>query len=87
MPTVYVMHHVHASQDGEEEDVKLIGVYDTQSEADAAVARLRSLPGFCDHPEGFEVTPYELNQDHWTEGFISWKEAAEETQEGDSSKG
>lgn len=86
MQTVYVVQHVHESDDGEEEDIKLIGVYDSQSEADAAVARARLLLGFRDHPEGFEVTPYELNKDDWTEGFISWKEATEGILEEDSSK-
>ena len=76
MTHVYVVQHTHESQN-DEEDVKFIGVYRTQSDADAAVARLRALPGFRDHPNGFEVTEYELNKDHWTEGFISWKEAVE----------
>ena len=81
MSIVYVVQHVHESQDGEDEDVKLIGVYGTPSEADAAIARSRLLPGFREHPEGFHVTAYELNKDNWTEGFISWKEAAEGTQD------
>ena len=76
MSHVYVVQHVHESQDGEE-DVKFIGVYRTQPDADAAVGRLRSLPGFRDHPDGFQVTEYEVNKDHWTEGFISWKDAVE----------
>lgn len=78
MTHVYVVQHVHESQSQHgEEDVKFIGVYRTQSDADAAVVRLLLLPGFRDHPDGFEVTEYELNKDHWTEGFISWKEAVE----------
>jgi hypothetical protein len=83
MTHVYVVQHVHTAQDGEEEDVKFIGVYSTRSNADAAVNRLRLLPGFCDHPSGFEVTEYKIDQDHWIEGFIRWEEAQEETQEGD----
>jgi hypothetical protein len=83
MTHVYVVQHVHTAQDGEkEEDVKFIGVYRTRQDAKAAVDRLRLQPGFRDHPNGFEVTEYELNKDHWVEGFISWKEAQEETQEG-----
>jgi homoserine kinase type II len=85
MTHVYVVQHVHTAQDGGEEDVKFIGVYRVRSDADAAVGRLRLLPGFRDHPNGFEVTEYELNKDHWIEGFISWKEAHGETQEGETS--
>lgn len=83
MLTVYVVQHVHESDDGEQEDVKLIGVYETRANADAAVARLRLLPGFQDHPDGFHVAEYELNRDHWAEGFVSWKEASERKHAGD----
>ena len=77
MSTVYVLHHIHVADDGGEEDVKLIGIYETAQDAESAVVRLRVLPGFRDHPDGFEITGYELNKDHWTEGFISWEEAAD----------
>ena len=87
MTHVYVVQHTHESQDGKEEDVKFIGVYRTQSDADIAVIRLRALPGFCDYPDGFEVTRYELNKDHWTEGFISWKEAANQSQKSKDTPG
>jgi hypothetical protein len=73
---VYVVQHVHAAPNGEE-DVKLIGVYASEQAAAAAVTRLTIRPGFCDHPDGFHVSPYEIDKDHWVEGFISWKEAME----------
>ena len=51
--------------------MKLIGVYDCQEGAEAAVGRMRErdLPGFTDSPDGFEISEYPINQDHWTEGF------------------
>jgi hypothetical protein len=53
------------------EDIELlIGVYETELDAKAAVERLKNKPGFVDFPNGFQVVPYELNQDHWTEGFV-----------------
>lgn len=79
MTHVYVVQHVHEAPDGEE-DTKFIGVYSSEEAARAAVARLSSQPGFREHREGFVVTPYELDKDHWTEGFISWREAAEGTE-------
>lgn len=70
MDAVYVVQHVHIIND-DEEDVKMIGVYSTEQLAWEAVVRLRLQPGFCDVPEGFYVSRYELNQDHWTEGFVT----------------
>jgi hypothetical protein len=39
MTHVYVLQHVHAAPNGEE-DVKLIGVYATEADAQAALSRL-----------------------------------------------
>lgn len=67
---VFVLQHVHVINDGEE-DVQLIGVYSTRELAEQAVARLRSQPGFCDTPEGFSIDEYPVDQDHWTEGYVT----------------
>jgi hypothetical protein len=69
MAKVVVLHHVHEA--GETEEVKLIGVYSSQESAEAAMARVSTQPGFVDFPNGFQISPYELDRDHWTEGFIS----------------
>jgi hypothetical protein len=80
MATVFVVQHLHVLPQGEE-DVKLIGVYSTQSSAIAAVERLREAPGFREFPElvdasnaptgtqGFYVDEYSLDLDYWPEGF------------------
>jgi len=49
-------------------DEKLIGVYATRADASLAIERIKNKPGFS---EGglFEIAEYELNKDHWTEGF------------------
>lgn len=79
MPTVFLVQHVHVISDGddEEEDVKLIGVYSTEAQAHAAIGRLSTRAGFRDHLAGFEVSELTLDKDHWTEGFITWREAME----------
>jgi hypothetical protein len=74
MDTVYVLHHVR-SDDEYGEDAKLIGVYRSADAAAAAVNRLKDSPGFIDHPDGFHVDAYQLDRDHWEEGFVN---AAEE---------
>jgi len=48
----------------------LIGVYETEAAAKAAIGRLTSKPGFVDNPQGFQVHWRELGLDSWTEGFI-----------------
>jgi len=47
-----------------------IGVYSSEIEAKGAIERVRNQKGFADFQEGFHIYPYELNKDHWTQGFI-----------------
>ena len=51
------------------DDEKLIGVYRTEQDALAAIERVRGKPGFSEEGGTFESCKYELNVDHWTEGF------------------
>jgi len=69
MKTVYLLWHRHAFENGPD-DVKLIGVYDSALAARQARSRVGGQPGFRKYPEGFEISAYELGQDHWTEGFV-----------------
>jgi len=68
MERVYILHHVRRD-DEYGDDAKLIGVYRTEEKAKEAIERLSPQPGFRDHPEGFQIDPYELDEDNWTEGF------------------
>jgi len=70
MDSVFVVQHVH-ELDEDNEDVKFIGVYRTLIDAENAVERLRVMPGFKLHLDGFDITEYEINKDHWTEGFVT----------------
>ncbi|MCO5165170.1 MAG: hypothetical protein M9894_02225 [Planctomycetes bacterium] len=65
-----MLQHVHEFEDGSE-SVKLIGVYSTLRRAGAAKKRLSRQPGFCDLPQGFTIDEYEVDQDNWTEGFVT----------------
>jgi homoserine kinase type II len=69
MDRVYVLQHTY-DLDGCEE-TKFIGVYRSQGAADAAVRKLRHQPGFSERPAGFNVDAYELDKDHWEEGFVT----------------
>lgn len=69
MDSVFLLRHVRDIE-GEVEDQLFIGVYTTEQEARNAIERLKSKPGFVDHPNGFQIHPRELNRDAWAEGFI-----------------
>ncbi|WP_425601688.1 DUF7336 domain-containing protein [Dyella subtropica] len=81
MSKVFVLQHLHVLASGKE-DVKMLGVYSSEPSAHAAVHRLRQLPGFRDHPhiinpsmcsddQGFHIGKYDVDQDHWTEGYAT----------------
>jgi hypothetical protein len=65
---IYILTHGFELSE-EQEEVKLIGVYATQEEAEAAQRRALERRGFKEHPDGFYIQAYELNRDHFTEGF------------------
>lgn len=69
MDTVFLLWHVREVE-GSDDDELFIGVYSAEQEASAAIERLKNKPGFVDYPNGFQIHPYKLNHDHWTEGFI-----------------
>ena len=70
MDRVFIVMHAHEFDDGHE-DVKMIGAFSTREKAELVVTRLRTEPGFRDHPNGFHVEPYELDVDHWSGGFVT----------------
>lgn len=70
MEVVFVLHHVR-SDDEFGDDAKLVGVYRSQEAAKVACERLKDQPGFEDHPNGWEISRYPLDKDHWQEGFIT----------------
>jgi homoserine kinase type II len=70
MDTVYLVHH-WTDRHTDDEKALFIGVYSTEQRAQEAVERLKKQPGFCDTPEAFFVEGYEVNQDNWTEGYVT----------------
>ena len=69
MDTVWLLWFEQEEQDGDDTEL-LIGVYRTEADALAAKDRLKSQPGFREHPDGFSTSEYQIGQDHWTEGFV-----------------
>lgn len=70
MTQVYLLQHVHEIGD-EELDVKFIGCYSSEEKARSAVTRLRNAPGFSDAPDGFTIDEYEVDKDHWVDGYVT----------------
>lgn len=67
---VHLLRFVKEMPEGEDDIEILIGVYSSNEEARAAIERMKDKPGFADSPQCFEVSPYSVDQDHWTDGFI-----------------
>ena len=67
---VHVVWFAKEMPEGEEDIELLIGVYSSNKEARAAIERMKNKSGFAEFPQGFEVSPYPLDHDHWTEGFV-----------------
>ena len=78
MTKVFCLWHIYLPAGADDENEKLIGVYSTAENAEAAIQRLRSQPGFKDYPDGFEIHTRTLDTDSWAEGFISVAEALRE---------
>jgi hypothetical protein len=70
MTNVYLLWHAYEIEPGRDEEM-LIGVYTSHELAEAAKKRMSEQPGFRDHPDDFEIAEYKLDQDHWTQGFVT----------------
>ena len=60
--SLFLLWHGDDLDDGP--DAKLLGVYST--ELAAKIERARSLPGFRDQPDAFQITAYALDKDEWS---------------------
>ncbi len=75
---VYLVTHVDGDVENLAEDdciddiegYKVIGVFSDTTRAEAAVAQLRSAPGFSKYPKGFVIDPYAMNEIGWETGFF-----------------
>lgn len=70
MTHVWLLQHVHVMLD-EHEDVKVIGIFSSEKEAELAREKLSNLPGFMDSKDGFYIDKYAIDQIGWIEGFVT----------------
>ncbi|WP_239616848.1 DUF7336 domain-containing protein [Cohnella mopanensis] len=74
MNHIYILEHSY--EIGDFDETKLIGVYSSRDLAQKAIDKYIKLPGFNKyHLDCFHIEKYEINKDHWEEGFITWEEA------------
>lgn len=66
-PDVFVL--IHRRVIGMHEDMRLIGVYSSDSAANVAAHRTSKRPGFRSFPQGFVVLGLTLKVVHWRDGF------------------
>jgi hypothetical protein len=79
MTEVYLVYHIHWLDD--DEDGKLISVYSSEANAQAAIERMRPMPGFRDWPDiitglgdrenGFLIDVCRVDEDRWDEGYVT----------------
>lgn len=67
---VFVVQHIHVHADGSS-DVKLIGVYASETDARKAIDLLSREPGFAEHVAGFSLNSRQLNATLWSGGFTN----------------
>ena len=73
MRTVFLLWHRRPVENGldEHDTDKLVGVYSSAAEADAARKRKLQFEGFRDYPDCFLVDEYRVDEDAWSEGFVT----------------
>lgn len=50
---------------------RLIGLYTSFERAKETIEKYKLLPGFKDYPDDFYLEVYEINKNHWEEGFVT----------------
>lgn len=70
---VYILHHGRDLEDGHE-DIKILGIFSSESKASELVKKYKKMPGFKDSPDGFSINKYIIDKSEWTEGFTTLNE-------------
>lgn len=70
--SVFLLFHCRNMEEQyQDEDSKLFGVFASEEKAKEAIELLINQPGFCDLPENFIISPYDMNKIEWAEGYSS----------------
>jgi len=66
---VYHLTHIRRSPEHLDSDTFDLGIYSSREKAEAAIALLRTKPGFVDFPDDFCIDRELVDQIQWEEGF------------------
>lgn len=69
LENVFLLWHCRLLDD-DGEDTKLIGIYSSKELAEEKIEKYLSIAGFKEFLEGFEISEYNTDKDHWEEGFV-----------------
>ena len=76
MIKIYLLQHsyeIEIHDDLKVDETKVIGIYSTYENADRVKEKLKVRKGFNRFSEDcFYIDEYELDQDNWTDGFVTW---------------
>lgn len=82
MERVYLVQHSYEYQYDDDlniEETKIIGIYSSRDKAQQVVERYKTKKGFNRFPEDcFYIDAYELDKDHWKDGFITYDSSTDE---------
>lgn len=77
MKQVYILWH-HYPDDPDDDNAKLLGVYSSEVAAQRIEKKYKLLPGFSRGEGQFTIDAYEIDEDHWNEGFFKSGEDRDE---------
>ena len=71
MNRVYLLQHSYLyGENNENEETKILGIFDSREKAQDKIKEYIKLPGFKDFAEEcFSIDEYQLNFGEWSEGF------------------
>lgn len=64
-------------EEEEGDNLKVLGVYSSESDAHNRIDLARTEPGFAPEPECFYVAKYTLGEHLWVDGFVSLDRASD----------
>ena len=72
---VYLLQHSYEYEiyeDIKAEETKIIGIYSSREKAEEVKEKSKMKKGFCRFSDDcFYIDAYEVNQDNWTDGFVT----------------
>jgi len=73
---VYLLQHsfeYEICEDVKTDETKIIGIYSSEEKAEEVKEQFKTIKGFSRFSEEcFFIDEYQLDQNHWVEGFITW---------------